>query len=97
MIFANHDVRHSPSLEVSPDDERHSLLASPANTKCRVVNVICNTAAVGGGARQTLLLPRQASFLQIISMTARRSAHSTVTLFARFRGLSTSVPRAHAV
>jgi len=27
----------------------------------------------------------------------RRQAHSTVTLFARFRGLSTSVPRAQAV
>ena len=37
------------------------------------------------------------TFVMSGTMTSTACPHSTVTLFARLRGLSTSVPRAHAV
>ena len=57
---------------------------------------ICNKRARHPSSRQTLLRVRQTLFLQI-NLIQACDAHSTVTLFARFLGLSTSVPRAHAV
>jgi hypothetical protein len=61
-------------------------------------------AAVLAGLRVTSTMSRQAEAIvrlhpgacnEMAEVSGDR--HSTVTLFARFRGLSTSVPRAHAV
>lgn len=40
---------------------------------------------------------RERRLSRAVRLSRRRPRHSTVTLFARLRGLSTSVPRAHAV
>ena len=56
----------------------------------------CNKPASEPSFRQTLLRARQTLFLRN-NPPSLPAHHSTVTLFARLRGLSTSVPRAQAV
>ena len=69
------------------------LIALVAMTACASSVVVPRLTVIPGVVHVTVILFHEAGHV----LSGLSASYSTVTLFARFRGLSTSVPRATAV
>lgn len=88
---ARRDGQPAPRLHIADSSPPSECLRAPSGWLCRPL--VSDFKAMS----RTLMRCVSDSFGKEQQARVMRPPYSTVTLFARFRGLSTSVPRAHAV